>query len=132
MTDAPRRIQRSRAQGWRLPPNTITVSRPGPWGNPWAVWRQPWGDEPGWYASAGGCHDGPHETREAATLAAIRQFRCDLLDPRQDYARRTPMVIDAVKTLRGKNLACWCALDQPCHADVLLEVANGPLRWDGT
>ncbi len=27
-------------------------------------------------------------------------------------------------TLRGKNLACWCALDQPCHADVLLELAN--------
>ncbi len=27
--------------------------------------------------------------------------------------------------LRGKNLACWCPLDQPCHADVLLEIANG-------
>ncbi len=26
--------------------------------------------------------------------------------------------------LRGKNLACWCKLDQPCHADVLLELAN--------
>lgn len=27
--------------------------------------------------------------------------------------------------LRGKNLACWCALDEPnCHADVLLELAN--------
>jgi hypothetical protein len=26
--------------------------------------------------------------------------------------------------LRGKNLACWCPLDQPCHADVLLEIAN--------
>lgn len=28
--------------------------------------------------------------------------------------------------LRGKNLACWCALDAPCHADVLLELANRP------
>ena len=28
--------------------------------------------------------------------------------------------------LRGKNLACWCRLDQPCHADVLLEIANAP------
>ncbi|CAB4164394.1 Protein of unknown function DUF4326) [uncultured Caudovirales phage] len=27
--------------------------------------------------------------------------------------------------LRGKNLACWCPLDKPCHADVLLEIANG-------
>lgn len=26
--------------------------------------------------------------------------------------------------LRGKNLACWCRLDQPCHADVLLRRAN--------
>lgn len=26
--------------------------------------------------------------------------------------------------LRGKDLACWCPLDQPCHADVLLEIAN--------
>lgn len=26
--------------------------------------------------------------------------------------------------LRGRDLACWCALGQPCHADVLLEMAN--------
>lgn len=25
---------------------------------------------------------------------------------------------------RGKDLACWCRLGQPCHADVLLEIAN--------
>ena len=30
--------------------------------------------------------------------------------------------------LRGKNLACWCPLDKPCHADVLLELANGEAR----
>jgi len=29
------------------------------------------------------------------------------------------------RELRGKNLACWCRIDQPCHADVLLEIANG-------
>jgi hypothetical protein len=28
--------------------------------------------------------------------------------------------------LRGKDLMCWCPLDQPCHADVLLEIANAP------
>lgn len=32
--------------------------------------------------------------------------------------------MDRVAELRGKNLACWCALDAPCHADVLLELAN--------
>jgi hypothetical protein len=32
-----------------------------------------------------------------------------------------------VAELRGKDLACWCPLDQPCHADVLLEIANAPV-----
>jgi len=31
---------------------------------------------------------------------------------------------DVRRDLRGKNLACWCPLDQPCHADVLLAIAN--------
>ncbi len=26
--------------------------------------------------------------------------------------------------LHGRDLCCWCPLDQPCHADVLLELAN--------
>lgn len=34
------------------------------------------------------------------------------------------------KTLKGKNLACWCPLDQPCHADILLEIANAPVNTD--
>lgn len=33
--------------------------------------------------------------------------------------------VDIRRELRGKDLACWCPLDQPCHADVLLEIANG-------
>jgi hypothetical protein len=32
---------------------------------------------------------------------------------------------DARRELRGRDLACYCPLDEPCHADVLLEVANG-------
>lgn len=28
------------------------------------------------------------------------------------------------RDLKGKNLACWCPLNQPCHADVLLKIAN--------
>jgi hypothetical protein len=30
------------------------------------------------------------------------------------------------RDLAGHDLACWCPLDQPCHADVLLEIANQP------
>lgn len=35
-----------------------------------------------------------------------------------------PKFPDLLDGLRGKNLACWCDLDQPCHADVLIELAN--------
>jgi len=52
-------------------------------------------------------------------LAAIEYYRRDLL---ADALRVT--VEDARRELRGKNLACWCPLDRPCHADVLLEIAN--------
>lgn len=34
------------------------------------------------------------------------------------------LAVHAQAELSGKNLACWCPLDQPCHADVLLELAN--------
>ena len=46
----------------------------------------------------------------------VRQFRDNCL---------TPEFICAVRSeLKGKDLACWCPLDQPCHADVLLQIAN--------
>jgi len=38
------------------------------------------------------------------------------------------MIDDAKKELCGKNISCWCPLDQPCHADVLLELANGEVK----
>jgi hypothetical protein len=34
-------------------------------------------------------------------------------------------VEDVVRELKGKNLSCWCPIGQPCHADVLLKLANG-------
>ena len=39
------------------------------------------------------------------------------------FAANLPLNLDCSE-LRGKDLACWCPLDQPCHADVLLELAN--------
>lgn len=44
--------------------------------------------------------------------------------PRADFLR------ESLHELRGKNLACWCRLDDPCHADVLLELANRPIRCE--
>lgn len=40
------------------------------------------------------------------------------------FATNLPLDNKWLEPLRGKNLACWCALDKPCHADVLLELAN--------
>lgn len=89
----PVRIQLSRKKGWRMPPNTVKVTRPGRWGNPFRA--------EGGYTAA----------------AAVADFKAQLLsDPQR--------VEDVIAHLQGKNLACWCAPDQPCHADVLLEVAN--------
>jgi hypothetical protein len=51
---------------------------------------------------------------------AVRRYREDLL------AGRLPFTVEEVREqLAGKDLACWCPLDEPCHADVLIEVANG-------
>jgi Domain of unknown function (DUF4326) len=41
---SPRRIQRQRTKGWRMPAGAIYVGRPSPWGNPWPIDgdMQPW------------------------------------------------------------------------------------------
>lgn len=98
---APVRIQLRRTKGWRLPENTVVVARPSRWGNPYRA-----GEE---------MHYGEYMTAEQA----VKMFRRSALhDWSPGYADR------ARAELRGKNLACWCPLDQPCHADVLLELAN--------
>jgi hypothetical protein len=50
---------------------------------------------------------------------AVRRYREDLL-----AGRLVITVGDVVRELEGRDLACYCPHDQPCHADVLLEVAN--------
>jgi hypothetical protein len=94
----PKRIQRKRTKGWKMPPNTVYVGRPTKWGNPYAV---PY----------------PSEAQRAAIVANHR----DWIIANQQSAERWRLPI---AELRGKNLACWCPLNKPCHADVLLEIAN--------
>lgn len=51
---------------------------------------------------------------------AVRRDRDDLI------VGRLAVGVDDVRwELRGRDLACYCPLDGPCHADVLLVVANG-------
>jgi hypothetical protein len=77
------------------------VARPSPWGNPFHIG-----------ARYGG--------RVLSRADAVELYREALT------AGRLPFDEDDVRhELRGHDLACWCPEDEPCHADVLLEVANG-------
>jgi uncharacterized protein DUF4326 len=106
---SPARVQLSRAKGWRMPPNTVRVSRPGKWGNPFRI-----GDIK-WFVNDADPDDRVviYVNSNAEAVAAFRW-----LAAQEKY--RTQVVAE----LRGKNLACWCKPGEPCHADVLLEIAN--------
>lgn len=98
MADRPIRVQLKRTKGWKMPPNTVKVDRCTRYGNPFRI-----GDF------------GIPNAAEAALR--FREWR---------EGRVVGPPVPAIAGLRGRNLACWCPLDQPCHADVLLELANAP------
>jgi hypothetical protein len=50
---------------------------------------------------------------------AVAKYRRDLLAGKLKLS-----IEDARRELKGRDLACWCSLDGPCHADVLIEIAN--------
>jgi hypothetical protein len=97
----PHRIQLRRTKGWKLPEGAVVVSRgtgERPFANPF---------------QAGEDGDGSR-----AYLTGL--YRAYLARPEQSA------LVERIKAeLRGKDLACWCPLDGPCHADVLMEIANG-------
>lgn len=110
----PERIQLSRKKGWRKPENTVVVARPSKWGNPFAVGKQ----------TVVAYRIGAYIRRAfvtAETRAEAVELYADWID---NYSLVHPAPPVDLSALRGKNLACWCPLDQPCHADVLLELAN--------
>lgn len=114
---APIRIQRQRLKGWRMPPNTVSVTRPGKWGNRYRI-----GDVVQRFSKEKVCETFTIETPEQAVLCFREDMDNHLANP-----KAAAMVIAALRELRGKNLACWCGIDQPCHRNVLLELANGPV-----
>lgn len=145
---APIRIQRKRTKGSRMPENTVYVGRPTKWGNPFNFKAS----DNCWNALALGCR-GDAKGRQEASVKAFRQW---IDDPRgrvkemefgvviegrhKETGRRkkipigprakagtAPSHAEIQQALRGKNLACWCAPGTPCHADVLLEIANKPI-----
>ena len=118
----PVRIQRKRTKGWKMPPDTVCVTRPGRWGNKFVI-----GD----YAMKGDAsgHRGPFRMCYTITSA-------EHADSRYTHIKDAATAVEwyewfmtnypaaDIGELRGKNLACWCPIGSPCHADVLLKLAN--------
>lgn len=97
-----KRIQRKRTKGWKMPEGAVYVGRPGIFGNPFKV------------------------SYDFSPLAAVGAFRRWLngAPGTAGGGLRRLAVLARINELRGKDLACFCPLNQPCHADVLLEIAN--------
>jgi hypothetical protein len=121
----PRRIQLSRKKGYRKPEGAIVVSRPGKWGNPFTVQG----------AIDAGYADTPAEGRAVAAAAFRDWLHGDTWAAGQSEeweAKRLRFVRD-LHLLAGTDLACWCPIGAPCHADALLEIASGvPVGWATT
>jgi hypothetical protein len=112
--DAVKRIQRQRTKGWRMPEGAVYVGRPSVWGNPFDAALL--GNQGA--VNAYLVHLSSYFGWESRMLR--RAFRPL---PVESTALR-----EWIAPLRGKDLACWCPLDQPCHADILLELAATPTR----
>jgi hypothetical protein len=124
--ETPRRVQLSRRKGWRMPHNTVKVDRATGFGNPFPITK-------GTQTAAGktsdvysvGSWEGPAlwfcDTKAEAAELSVKAFRAWL-----DHPARAQLRERVALELRGKNLACWCKPGEPCHADVLLELANRP------
>ncbi|MFC8986893.1 DUF4326 domain-containing protein [Streptomyces sp. NPDC057115] len=120
----PHRIQRRRTKGWRTPDNTVIVTRPSRFGNPFTLAMA---------YELGYAQHGDTEQARQAVLGAFRSWlsgnRLMWQSEEGDTARKR--ILDGLPELRGKNLACYCPLPEPgqpdhCHAAILLDLANQP------
>lgn len=109
----PKRVQRKRTKGWTTPAGAIYVGRPTRWGNPFRV------------------------EKGQTAYGAVARYREWVAARDSDLARSGrryddgPYSVDIRRALEGKDLMCWCPLGQPCHADVLLEIANRRAKESG-
>lgn len=133
----PERVQLRRVKGWKMPADTMSVARPSRWGNPYPVQRVrnglvmafDWAGNPSrdlWEIWRRDSHFS-FPVDDLAVQMSVDLFRrlCErfaAFEPRGYRAWLDP--------LRGQHLACYCPLaypdgsHHPCHADVLLELAN--------
>jgi len=109
---APRRVQLRRSPGWRMPKSAVKVSRGTRWGNPWVV----------------GAHMPtvlPGGTIDLERRLITRQLAVASYRHRTEWLMRfDAFAAELRRELAGRDLACWCKLDDECHADVLLALAE--------
>lgn len=91
-----------------MPEGAVYVGRGSTWGNPWRIGAR--------LIAEVDMPDGSVHVREFNITPEIA-----VAFYREAFALDLPEII---AELRGRDVACWCPLDQPCHADVLLELAN--------
>lgn len=113
---SPVRVQRKRTKGWRMPENTVSVCRPGRWGNPFKVGTI-------FFVEPGNSARGYRFINSNEDAVYLYRY---WLEGRYKDHPELPSAPESLSVLSGKNLACFCRLDQPCHGNVLLEMANRP------
>jgi hypothetical protein len=97
----PTRIQRTRLKGAKLPPNTICVTRPGRFSNPYKIGEL--NHDTGERVTPGKCLDYfEYYLRRRYPGEQLREF----LDPLRE----------------ADHIACWCKTSAPCHGDILLKL----------
>ena len=106
----PLRIQRTRKKGFKMPENTVYVGRGSKWGNPYKVGEK-------FLQNL----EQPNEEE----IILNHQQAVNLYDQSIQIYSLPVSKREIINELKGKNLACWCAKDKPCHADLLLAWANG-------
>lgn len=119
MSARPQRMQVSRKRGFDLQAASHAlnglpaklVTRPGRWGNPFAI------DE---VATRYGL---ARDAAQAKAVAMADQWLRGTLDEKLSPGP-APSRDEIRAELAGHNLACWCKPGTPCHADVLIEIAN--------
>lgn len=116
----PQRMQLSRRAGFNLQDASVAlnglpaklITRPGRWGNPFTI------DETAERYGLG------HDAAQAKAVELCGQWLRGSIDPALSPGE--PPSIETIRAeLAGHNLACWCKAGTPCHADVLIEIANG-------
>jgi hypothetical protein len=117
----PVRIQRHRAKGWRMPAGAIYVGRPGRWGNPWTATQD--------FFHRRGLQTPGDDRPTMLPLSVMKEgmtVQMGLVALYREEIKHWPSYRrnQIIELLQGRDLVCWCPLGQPCHADVLLELAN--------